>query len=248
MIVATLATYPPRENYLTDVVHSIAPQVDRFNIVLNEFDHVPDACALATNINVIRPEQDTKDTGKFLPGVEPDDWLFTVDDDLFYPPDYVKESIRKLEAAGGPGLIGGYHGSIYKRHPYLRSRFMRRLLGRNPNYIVGSRDIYGFSREVRNAFYVDQLGTGVALMRGCDAPPFEAVAHGQKYIDVAAARYWYENGKSLVCLPRKEDWITERGYNEESIIASFTSHTPKHVADEIYAFAFKNKKVFRLSR
>lgn len=243
MIHATLATYPPRVENLRTVIAALSPQVDRLRIILNEFREVPRICNEFNNVEPIIPEYDTKDTGKFLFSPEPDDWLFTVDDDIFYPSDYVVRSIAALESTGVKNAIGGYHGSIYTRHRYLNYRFLRKILRRNPNFIVGHRNIFGFSFELQEAMYVNQLGTGVALMRGRDVPPFNTVSHGQRFIDVAAARWWFETGHPLICLPRPAEWITEREPTGETIIGSFTSHNPAHVADEIYGFAYRNPLV-----
>lgn len=243
MIIATLATYPPRLNNLETVITAISPQVDRLRIVLNEFKEIPEICREIDNVEAVIPSADSKDTGKFLLPVCADDWLFTIDDDIYYPADYVRQSIAALEMTEVPNAIGGYHGSIYTRHKYLNSRFLGRILGRNENFIVGQRRIIGFSFELPHAMIVDQLGTGVALMKGSDAPPFERVAHAQKYVDVAAARWWFENGRTLICLPRPAEWITERIPEGETIVGSFTSQRPRNVADEIYGFAYKNPHV-----
>lgn len=246
MIYATLATYPPRLGNLPALIAAISPQVDCLRIVLNEFTEVPDECKGIANVETHIPSSDIKDTGKFLFEVGYDDWLFTVDDDIFYPKDYVAISIAMLEATNVPHAIGGYHASIYRRHKYLNSRFLRRVLGRDPNFIVGSRKIYGFSFRMEQAMFVDQLGTGVALMRGKDAPPFEAIRHGQRFVDIAAASWWLDNKRQLVCLPRPENWIVEREPVGETIIGTFTSRNPKNVADEVYSFAFRNKNVGKL--
>lgn len=243
MIHATLATYPPRLANLKDVVTAISPQVDRLTIVLNEFSALPDMSGWGDNVDAIIPERDTKDTGKFLVRVADDDWLFTIDDDIFYPSDYVATSIALLERCQVENAIGGYHASIYRKHKYLNSRFLRRLLGRNPNFIVGSRKIFGFSFENKQAFFTDQLGTGVTFMKGRDAPPFDQVSHGQRYVDIAAAAWWQNNSRKRICLPRRERWIVERDPISETIIQSFTSKSPSHVADEVYRFAFKSPDI-----
>lgn len=246
MIYATLATYPPRLCNLKAVIDEISPQVDRLTIILNEYSDIPDVCRSAENVHAIIPERDTKDTGKFLPRPADDDWLFTIDDDLFYPPDYVATSIAMLEKCNVEHAIGGYHGSIYRKHKYLNSRFLRRVLGRDPNFIVSSRKIFGCSAENKTAFFVDQLGTGVAFMRGRDVPPFDSVSHGQRFVDVAAANWWHNNGRRLICLPRAAKWITLRETIGETIIHTFTEKNPPHVADEVYRFVFKQADIGKM--
>lgn len=242
MIYATLATYPPRLGNLPALIRAISPQVDCLRIVLNEFEEIPDFCKGIANVEAHIPTKDTKDTGKFLFPVGDEDWLFTVDDDILYPDDYVKTSISLLESTNVPNVIGGYHGTIYRKHPRLHSRTLRKLLGKDLRFVVGSRTTFAFPKELTQAVYVEQLGTGVALMRGRDAPPFQAIRHGQKFVDIVASRWWHLNKRNLVCLPRPENWLAEREPVGETIVNSFTLNSPAQAAEEIYKFAFKNKK------
>ena len=241
MIIGSLATFPGRSHLLKAVVTPIVPQVDRLHVVLNEYEEIPGWFSDFANVRPIIPERDTKDTGKFLVRPDPEDWLVTFDDDIYYPPDYVTAGIRALEAVGAENSIGGYHGSNYRRPRYLpRSRMLRRLIGANVNYIVRSRRDYWYIKGLDEPTIVEELGTGTTIMKGHLVPPFEFVRDAQKFIDVRLARWAYERGIRLVCLPRSEKWLQEAETTAEtSIFLSYTVKAPENVAREIETYAFK---------
>lgn len=56
MIIANLATYPPRWAFLANKVDAISPQVDQLNTVLYEYDSAPEFLARYKNFNTIVPE------------------------------------------------------------------------------------------------------------------------------------------------------------------------------------------------
>lgn len=240
-IVANMATFPKRVEVLPKAVKSVLPQVDVLNLVLNDFDSVPDWIAAEGKINAVIPAADTKDTGKFLVPVAADDWLFTVDDDIVYPADYVVESIRQMETLARTDVIGGYHGSIYRKPRMLPANpRVRRWFGINPNYLATSRRALNFFDGLRHATVVHQLGTGTCMMRGRHAPVFADVKDAQRFIDVRFARRCFERGLQLVCLPRVKGWMAEaQPETGESIFDTFTQSCPAHVTQEIYDFAFK---------
>ena len=248
MIVGVLATYPARADTLRAAVDSVAPQLDRLTLVLNDHAAVPDWVAGHPNVVPVIPEADTKDTGKFIGIPEGAEWLFTLDDDIVYPPDYVARTLagigRAVAALGGARVMGGYHGLTYRRARFLGARWLRRLIGYNPHYIANSADTRDFRRALSRACIVENLGTGVAALRAEDAPPFAAVRDAQRYIDVRLASWCHANGIVQVCLPRPDGWLRDAhsGEQAESIFADFTPGAPAHVADEIWRFAFRNPR------
>jgi hypothetical protein len=241
MIVANLATYPPRRARLPAVVRAVAPQVDRLNVVLNEYDAVPDELPRLDGVVPILPPEDTKDTGKFLPDVTGADEVFLIDDDLDYPPDYVSHTLAELRACGGGRVAGGYHGSIYVRPRIgLSRRKIRRYFGYGPDRVMESRKSYNFFRGLPRPVIVDQVGTGTAVMRGADMPPFAYMADARMFVDVRLARWCFEQEIPLVCLPRADGWLTGHDFDER--IYDFTRTFPAHVVSEVSTFAFRNPR------
>jgi hypothetical protein len=127
MIVANLATYPPRRLHLIAVVGTIAPQVDRFNVVLNEYEELIPELNSFGNVRQVLPPEDLKDAGKFLPDTTGASHVFLVDDDLIYPSDFVAHTLASLAALPPGRFMGGYHGSIYQKPPFsLKPRHFKR--------------------------------------------------------------------------------------------------------------------------
>lgn len=217
----------------------ISPQVDRLNIVLNEYDAVPVELAKYSNVVSIIPKDDLKDLGKFYPDVSDAQYVFLIDDDIVYPSDYVSATINRFETLALPNCMGGYHGSLYQR-PRLRQLLRSPALLFTYNKRVAdfrSGEFY-FCNELKVATVVDQLGTGTAILRGKDMPPFEYMRTSVKYVDVRLARWCFERGITPVCLPRAANWLGAVGFNE-SIYDSYTTKNPSYVNTEILTYAFK---------
>lgn len=240
MIAGAMATFPPRLPGLRRVLDGIAGQIERLTLVLNEIAEIPGWLAEFHSVDPILPERDLKDTGKFAAPPGPEDWLFTLDDDILYPPDYVARTIASMEAQPCRAM-GGYHGSLYRHPRFLKSAFLRRVLGYNPNYIVCSRDILHFEARLDGPVVVDELGSGVAVMRGADIPPMDYMAGAQRFADVRLARWCHEQGIVQICLPRQAGWLkSDRDTAPEgAIFETFTVTNPAHVAREIDTYAFR---------
>lgn len=136
MIVASMASMAGRAGVLRRVVESILPQVDRLNVYLNGYERVPDCLLhrkvphvmLSGNAGWRGPEAKwwfVDPTAYAMPpGVGEDDIHFTLDDDLIYPPDYVRAMLACLERH--PRSIIACHASVmvppfedYRRDRYI---------------------------------------------------------------------------------------------------------------------------------
>jgi len=238
MIIANLATYPPRRKNLESVVAIISPQVDRLNIVLNQYDTVPIELEKYPNVVPVIPEDDLKDVGKFYPDVGDAQYVFLIDDDIIYPHDYVSATVKRFEVIKLQNCMGGYHGSIYHR-PRLRQLLRSpELLFTYKKRVADFRGGFGLFSELKMATVVDQIGSGTAIMRGQDMPPFDYMRTSQKFVDVRLAHWCFERDIIPVCLPRAASWIGGVGF-DESIFLGFTTRNPIHVSKEILTYAFK---------
>lgn len=236
MIVANLATYPPRRDGMLDVVRAIAPQVDRLNVVLNEYDVIPAELASIDRVVPVIPEENTMDVGKFYVQPAAEDLVMYVDDDIYPRADFVSRSVERFCALGPGKWLGGYHGSLYQR-PSLRKplAFLKYSHRRIANY----RRVWATDHGLARAIVVDQIATNSAIIRGEDAPPYDFMRDSRKFVDVRLARWCHERGITPVCLPREAGWLKIGRYGAESIHNSFTSRHHGHVAEEIWSYAFK---------
>ena len=99
-VTAYMATFPTRELIIAEVVESLLPQVDKLVIWVNGEMELPKACyhekvELYWGKDVLG--FDIGCAGKFAFAFEWDGYIFTVDDDIVYAPDYVQKSIAKIE-------------------------------------------------------------------------------------------------------------------------------------------------------
>ncbi|MES0826274.1 hypothetical protein [Ruegeria sp. SCP11] len=253
MIVGNLATYPPRRDGLIKAVRSIAAQVDRLNVVLNEYESTLPELAEHENVNQIIPVEDTKDVGKFYPDTSDAKYVLLLDDDIDFPPDYVARTVACFESFGERRVIAGYHGSTYTRPVFGkrsdRRKFKRKRLGILTSLIeyfaeirayksrrADFRDVSVFYEAQANSIVVDQIATNAAILNAKDVPPYEYMADSQKFVDVRLARWAFERGITAVTLPREENWLRPLRY-EETIFRGFTEKNLAHVNAEIEIFA-----------
>jgi hypothetical protein len=239
-VVANLATYPPRADSLMRVIAAIAPQVDRLNVILNEYVGVPDKWDAPDNVVPILPPRDLKDTGKFWPDVSDAEWVVLIDDDLRYPADYVSTSLARIDACAMPKAVYGYHG-VYYRKPGLKRLQFWKYPALSPATVMRYRRAHTYWNTLDQPVQVDQLGTGTVFLRGAHMPDFDYMASSQKFVDVRFALWAHEQHLACVCLPRPRNWLT--GEDFEETIYDFTQSNPGHVAEEIWQFAYKNPEV-----
>jgi len=231
MIRAHMATYPKRRELLERAVRSVAPQVDKLILVLNEYTEVPPEISMIGNVEPVIPTEDLKDVGKFLPEPKDDDLVCFVDDDLIYPADYVAKLVEAAESIGLDDAVFGYHGSIYKDVE---------ADGAN------GRKVHSFNRDLSTTTCVDQLATCGMLAIGRNVAPFAFMQGSQKFVDVRYARWLFKNGIASWCLSHPKDIFKEMRVSSgvhETIYRGFTRNSPDYVISEIRDFAGKGHKV-----
>ncbi|MFC5577114.1 glycosyltransferase family 2 protein [Lysobacter niabensis] len=204
-ISACMATYPPREEKLRDVVASLLPQVDRIYVYLNEYSEVP-SFLRHSRITTVIGKQDLRDNGKFFFSNEvPRGYCFTVDDDIAYPPDYVQAMIRKLEFYERKAVVG-LHGTVYAKP--VRSFFKGRTL-------------LHFEESLGVDTVVNQLGTGtVAFHTDLWRPElkwFETTGMADVWLAVHARQLRIP----LISVARDAQWLQPIGAEETTLFREF---------------------------
>lgn len=233
-IIANVATFPGRKAISADAVKSIAIQVDRVNVVLNEYGFVPGELMSIPKANFIFPPRDLKDVGKFLPAVEPDDDVFLVDDDILYPSDYVETMMSMREKLQEVNPILGLHGVTYSDY-YEGKHGAGRMV-----------DV--FTKALDKPRLVNQVGTGTVSCKGYQMPTFEFMEGSERFVDVRFARHCFNKGYPNICVAREENWL-EQLETDGSIFESFTMSKPLNVILEVQGIAgFKkmNPSIWRL--
>lgn len=115
-VIISMATMPERVEVLKSTVNSLLPQCDELHIYLNNFTNIPEflqdfkiICHLSNLC-----EGDLGDVGKFYGLQNKIGYLFSVDDDLIYPPDYVQKMITGIKKYNSPVTL---HGKIFNTAP-----------------------------------------------------------------------------------------------------------------------------------
>ena len=109
MTTAMIASIPDRENMLRKTVESLRPQVDHIRVALNDYDHVPDFLSKGEFI-ILNNEKG--DAGKFYFADKLSGYLFSCDDDLIYPPNYISYMIAGVDKYRSACTL---HGKTYDR-------------------------------------------------------------------------------------------------------------------------------------
>lgn len=139
MTTAQMATYPARENILPMAVNSLINQVDRMNVMLNAYDHIPECCK-HPKIQTQILDNAMTDGAKFFGIENVKGYVFTVDDDIIYPPDYIQKSIEAIEKYNRKYIIT-YHGRVWNPLPITsfyrdRAAMYRAIEGFEGDHIV----------------------------------------------------------------------------------------------------------------
>jgi len=191
-VTVSLASIPSRRENLRQVVASLLPQVDKLNVYLNDYQDVPDFL-LSPKIGVGRSQEtgDLGDAGKFFWCEKIPGWQLTTDDDIVYPPDYVKTLIAKAEYYGRRVVIG-VHGS--------------KLLQPFVSYFR-SRKIVHCNSKVDHDTLVNAIGTGVACWHSSTLTvkrsDFKLPNMGDIWMSLVAKK----QGIPLVVIAHQKGWL-----------------------------------------
>ena len=192
MIRAHLATFPPRKDLLPYLLERISPQFDRVFVCLNGYADVPDFFGKYTNIETLIPDQDLKDAGKFAFPVQADDIVFTLDDDIAYPTDYVARTLDFTSKLPLESNTIGYQGNAFILKKSTGSCGWK-------NFI--------FHKKCPNIFKVDIIGTGTAVFSGANCPNLDEIQLSAGFVDYPFSRLQTEKGVNMWTLPREVGYL-----------------------------------------
>ena len=112
MVTASLATIPDRVQTLQRTVTRLLPQVDHLNVYLNGHDTIPPFLKhpkITTAWSKTTKFGDRGDAGKFYWADDIHGYHFVCDDDILYPPDFVKRMVASVERYRRKVVVG-VHG------------------------------------------------------------------------------------------------------------------------------------------
>jgi hypothetical protein len=220
--VGQVATYPARINNLPVMLESVAQQLDELHVVLNQFTRAQQRrLPKLPNVYYSIPSEDLKDVGKFMRQAAADEYVFLMDDDLVFPPDYVATLVKWQSRSPSPRIAVGLHGVVYSDlfEGASASRFVAK-----------------FDKALNRPQLVNQLGTGCLMIRGDMMPSFDFMSDSKRFVDVRFARHCHEHGIGMLCISRASGWVVDQE-PEESIFETYTRERHREQMEEIVEFA-----------
>lgn len=201
--IGTMASYPARRHSLPVALQSILPQIDHLILYLNNYEDVPEG-AEHEKIEIIRSQDavgDLRDNGKFysIPN-DVNAYVFTLDDDLVYPKDYVARMVHYIEALGRSSVVG-VHGVVFPEQEFNDLK---------------QRTVFDF-RYKASGHFVDLLGTGTTAWHTSalklSLEDFGTTGVCDLWFAAAAAK----SNVPLFSIPRRKAWLTEVKRHEERL-------------------------------
>ena len=182
-ITANIATQPKRFEFLLQMLESIDGQFDEIRLYLNNFREVPKELEKYT----CYIGRDLTDNGKFFWSNNRDEYYFTLDDDVIYPPDYVEKTLPLIG-----NRIVTYHG--------------RNLFGLNQPY-YDNHKVYLFYKKLNKDVKLDVGSTGFMAFNTNVFSPHLWKSPNKKMTDLLVALEAAMHGIDLVCLKKEANWI-----------------------------------------
>lgn len=200
-ISASMATTAHRTS-LRRAVESLATQVDRLYIYLNDFLAMPEWLERMPKVTVANaPRGDLRDNGKAFFLDQMRGFVFTCDDDIIYPPDYVQRMLLRL-LYHDFGVIVGVHGINMTESFWSDAR-----LG---YYSPGARSVARFQDSRFEETPVDALGTGTTAWHSCALPTLSLSDFPiAGMMDIWLSAYAHRRQLPLLCVARQLGWLID---------------------------------------
>lgn len=215
--VAVMATFSPRFANLPRVVRSLAPQVDALLIYVNDApERFPDLSEWS-NVHIFFAKNwagDLSANGKmhhldFLHNC----YVFSVDDDFLFPPDYVARLTDLLDHCQRRCCLA-VHGSIFP--PKVRWYYERTRT-------------FGSQQSLRRHQLVTLAGSGTFAFHQSTLPVRFDDFRAQVMVDLILSREARRNGLPIFAIARPERWLPFLG--DEGLWQVFRGRLTHHTAE-----------------
>lgn len=195
-ITISMATIPNRMTGMCQVVETLLPTCDNFDIYLNDYPggfHLP---VFDDPKVTVRRGEDLGARGKFFAAHRTPGYFLTVDDDIIYPPDYTYKMIQAIDYYGRQAVVGT-HGVIMGEPANSMQPVTRT-----------SRIFYPFFRDQQMDTPVHLLGTGV-MGYHTDTLTIDWREMLPGKIDDQVARLLQREHVPAMCLAHRGSWILD---------------------------------------
>lgn len=215
--IGMMATYPARKESLLECLRTILPQLDVLYLYANEYElsylvkttkEIAQICNTC-KVKIIDPEfgsGDVKDMGKFWALHSVSGYVFLLDDDFLYPPDYVSKHVFWINRHKKVSTVHGR--SLKKRFPIS-------------NYFSDTKSL-NWRRVLEEPKIVDIAGTGTVAFSTRDVkikyPVSEAVMiHFMGKADIWFSCQMNRFGMDIIAIPRKQDWLKQTTQSTKTV-------------------------------
>jgi hypothetical protein len=213
-ITVCMATFPARFKQTPEAVASLLEQSmppDRIMIYVNEADAVP-GLPDDPRIEVFGSEDvNLTDIGKFeVASMVEDGIVLTVDDDIWYPPNYVEKMVSAVQRYGGKAIVG-VHGCVLPVGPAVSTWDEYRE----------NRRVHWFRRAVSTDLPVNIVGTGTMAYDARQVRFDHRTYATGRMVDIHVAVEAQQKGYPMITPPRLREWMVpiepDEGDSAESI-------------------------------
>ena len=186
-----MTTIPERENVLLTVIDSVYDQVDFIKIVFNKYEKIP---SWVKSKSKIKASLDTSnrysDCAKWR--VAPrKGYVFSIDDDILYPKNYVAVLIKKLETYKRKSVVT-VHGAYFQL-PFC-------------DFATDKKN-YNFANARHKDTRVDIMGSGtLAYHTDTIKPKFEDFLSPNRS-DIWFSSICHKKKIPIICVAREKGWL-----------------------------------------
>ncbi|WP_082688845.1 FkbM family methyltransferase [Ruegeria marisrubri] len=201
-LVGMLATFPERQEILRRTLPSMLSQLDELHVYLNNYDYVPEFLKMDGVHPILGRDAlgDLRDNGKFYEIEEKSGYIFTFDDDIFYPSDYVSRLVSEIETLDRKAVVG-VHGVVF---PKEKLRYTE------------NRTVFHF-QDGAGPFLCDLLGTGTVAFHSSTLPIAFEDFGTSGICDLWFAIACHRHNVPLVSIARNKNWLIEAKKNVGAI-------------------------------
>lgn len=151
-ITANLCTIPSRVHLLPKVIYSIIGQVDLVRVYLNGHKELPACVCNNPKIEYFWDTENKGDAMKFFWALNPDEYYFTLDDDIIYPHTHISDYLLYLEQFNYAVCSMGY----------IFTSFPVKNVYESIHNIHTDRIYFGCFDEIKKDYFVHIGGSGTA--------------------------------------------------------------------------------------
>jgi len=212
VITAKIASIPERVHQLERTIGLFLEQVDIIEVYLNNYDNVP-AFLQHENVHIFTSQEfgDRGDIGKFYQIEKASGYIFTLDDDLIYPTDYVTKLVDKIDIYNRSAFICAHANILPKR--------------KISSYYKDKQGIH-FAKQLAKDTPADIPGTGTLAFHSDNIKLNQTIFLTPNMSDIWLAIYAKQNNIPIISVSRSNLWIKQATGNafEKSIYNAYNGN------------------------